>query len=267
MTKITWLTDIHLDCVNEEAARAFLETVRQQNADCVFITGDISISTDLTRHLRMIDEIVGRPTYFVLGNHDYWYSTIDHIADQLPRKLNEMSFMKWMNTSGVVKLSDTTCVIGHDGWYDCRNGQADPPAFMMVDWRTMGDFADCKSMKAVSAKCAAIAQRGWNHLEKAITAAVAQHFRKIVILTHVPPFKEAHFHEGRPGSDLANPFFTSKCLGDLLKAAAEKFPDRQFEVFAGHSHGKCDVQIAPNLLVHVGGAEYSKPIIQAVTSV
>ncbi|MBI5957735.1 MAG: hypothetical protein HY866_03300 [Chloroflexi bacterium] len=43
------------------------------------IGGDIDASLGLSANLKMIDWVLFGPVYFVLGNHDYYHSAIDHI--------------------------------------------------------------------------------------------------------------------------------------------------------------------------------------------
>ena len=57
------------------------------------------------------------------------------------------------------------------------------------------------------------------------------------------------------------PFFSSKVLGDLLLDYAMRYPDIHFEVYCGHTHTAHDYRAHDNLLVRVGGAEYSHPKI------
>ena len=71
-TERLWLTDLHLDMATDEARGHFLDKLAGIRYDAVLITGDISTSRHLTRHLAEISRACGpRPVYFILGNHDY----------------------------------------------------------------------------------------------------------------------------------------------------------------------------------------------------
>jgi Icc protein len=41
---------------------------------------------------------------------------------------------------------------------------------------------------------------------------------------------------------------------------------RRAAVFCGHTHGEGTAHILPNLVVHTGGADYGKPVVQKVLS-
>lgn len=261
--KACWLTDIHLNFLEEAQTKEFLETVRDCDADMVFLTGDISESPVLAMHMTMIDQIVAKPVYFVLGNHDFWYTSVAHMQANFPRFLNGRSYLKWLSVLGVVPLDTSTCILGHEGWYDCRYGDPVNSGFMMADWRFMGDYYGCGTKQAIIERSQSLAQVSIDHFRKHLPDAIRR-FERIVILTHFPPFDDTHVYNGAIGSPYAQPYFTNRILGELLKAAAQANPTKEFIVFAGHTHGRVSKQVLPNLAVHVGGANYKSPEIQPI---
>jgi Icc-related predicted phosphoesterase len=92
-------------------------------------------------------------------------------------------------------------------------------------------------------------------------------FPRVILLTHVPPFRESCWHEGRISSDDFLPHFTCKAVGDVLLEIVESRRDRELTVLCGHTHGRGEVEILPNLRVVTGGAEYGKPELQRVIEV
>lgn len=264
--KICWLSDIHLNFVSEEAAKALFESVRVHDSQCVFVTGDISESPALSFHLDLMDQIVGKPVYFILGNHDFWYSTTQMIWENLPKLVNKMSFMKYMTAGTYMPLDTETCVIGHDGWYDARYGDAAGSKFGMRDWSIMGDYVNCKNIHQVIEKSQEIAAHSVEHFRKNLVETVKR-YKKIVLLTHMPPFDDTHIYQGQIGEAHAQPWFTNRMLGELFYTAAKANPGIQFVVFAGHTHGRISKDILPNLLVHVAGVDYGAPVIQSITSI
>ncbi len=92
-------------------------------------------------------------------------------------------------------------------------------------------------------------------------------FRHVIVLTHVPPFRESCWHEGKVSDDNWLPFFACKAVGDALREAMAAAPDRQMTVLCGHTHGSGEAQILPNLRVLTGGAVYGKPSVQRVIEV
>ena len=90
---------------------------------------------------------------------------------------------------------------------------------------------------------------------------------KVIVATHVPPFCEAAWHEGRPSSDDFLPFFACKAVGDVLLEAARSHPKCQILVLCGHTHDGGELQVLENLRVVTGPAEYGKPEIQQIIEV
>ena len=73
--RLAWATDIHLDHANEAARRKFCESVNEQ-ADAVVIAGDIAESRILGASLTMLADLIVRPVYFILGNHDFYRGSV-----------------------------------------------------------------------------------------------------------------------------------------------------------------------------------------------
>ncbi|MGI6494791.1 MAG: hypothetical protein ACOX5G_01650 [Kiritimatiellia bacterium] len=89
-------------------------------------------------------------------------------------------------------------------------------------------------------------------------------FEHTVVVTHVPPFLEASWHDGRFCDPDWLPFFTCKAVGDVLSRFMMQHPARRMTVLCGHTHGGGTSRILPNLIAVTGSAEYGNPAIQAV---
>lgn len=70
--RYAWMTDIHLEFLQDHEAISFVEKIAGQKFDGLFMTGDISTAERLEFHLRLFGERCRTPVYFVLGNHDYY---------------------------------------------------------------------------------------------------------------------------------------------------------------------------------------------------
>ena len=81
MSKYGWATDVHLDFVKNDERKliAFSESLIKDNPTGIFLTGDISIAKQLIYHLSVIEKVVQRPIYFVLGNHDYYGASTEQV--------------------------------------------------------------------------------------------------------------------------------------------------------------------------------------------
>jgi len=281
MTNVAWCTDVHLDFLDNRTNEivAFGESLIKDNPDVVLITGDISIANSLVYHLSALERVVQRPVYFVLGNHDFYGGGIEHVRKEMKELGNSSQYLKYLPTTPYVALSSTTGLVGHDGWYDTGYGNVKASNFIMNDWIRISDYVNEGAMGGVSmygghapnyAKIVTISKKlaheATVHVMNGIKAAVRYH-KVILIATHFPPFEEAHVYNGQKGDAAHQPWYTNKMMGDMIKQAAAAYPKVRFEVFAGHTHGKFDGQIANNLYCHVGGAEYNDPKLQNVIKV
>ena len=94
-----------------------------------------------------------------------------------------------------------------------------------------------------------------------LAQAIEQRPKKIIVLTHVPPFKEVCLHNGQISDDGWLPYFSSKVMGDVLMPFANDNPSIDFLVLCSHTHSDAHYQPLANLTVKTGKAEYYHPII------
>ena len=139
MMRLAWLTDIHLNFLDSVERRQFLETVAER-ADAVAITGDIGESVNVIEFLKEMEEILRRPIYFVLGNHDVYRGSIGKTRDELAKYAKQSEFLVDMTATSVVALSPETALIGHDGWADARLGDFENSTVFMNDHMAIQDF-------------------------------------------------------------------------------------------------------------------------------
>ena len=205
---------------------------------------------------------VARPVYFVLGNHDYYDGSIKEVRKDVSALCVDSPNLNWLSESGVIPLSDQTCLIGHGGWGDGRLGNF---------WSSQIEMNDFTCIREISlpVKEDRLEEIRWlgdeaaKHLKELLPAALDQ-YAHVVVLTHVPPFEEAAWHRGRPSTDDFLPFFSCKAVGDVVKAAMLSHPDQRMTVLCGHTHGKGFCQLLPNLEIYTGGAKYGRPRVQRV---
>ncbi|MGB0911905.1 MAG: metallophosphoesterase, partial [Nitrospirales bacterium] len=80
--RIAWTTDIHLNFLNEQRRKIFFRSILEHNPDAMFITGDIAEAPSLSFHLQEMVDVIQKPIYFILGNHDYYYGSISAIRKE-----------------------------------------------------------------------------------------------------------------------------------------------------------------------------------------
>ena len=103
-----------------------------------------------------------------------------------------------------------------------------------------------------------LADRDAMRLKRQLKSAVKQNPKKIIVLTHVPPFAEASLYQQKIATEDYLPFFSSKATGDVLLKYAKEYKDTDFMVLTGHSHELACYRALDNLIVKVGDAEYGR---------
>lgn len=269
--KIAWFTDIHLDCVDNLRDTITRLKLEAKSSEIVVITGDISVGTSVVQHLKQLENALNKPIYFVMGNHDYYFSNILETRKKVTEACRHYSFAKYLGSIPYIKLNNSTALIGSDGWYDGINGNVDDSEIIMNDWIKIADFSPAvrptvmgKSLdKGIILQIArAICKASVAHVFKGIKSTV-DNFDHLIIATHFPPFVESYRKEKFESidSELVIPWYTSRMMGEMLLSAAKTYPNTQFTVLSGHTHGHFTGDILPNLHAKVGKSQYGAPQI------
>src|SRR5436309_7474365 len=83
MKRFGWVTDIHLNFLEPEALQAYHDLLRNQKLDGVLISGDIAEAPSVAGFLLGLRRGLGIPIYFVLGNHDYYFSSLQAVHERI----------------------------------------------------------------------------------------------------------------------------------------------------------------------------------------
>lgn len=266
MKRLAWLTDIHLEFVHApEEIDVFLDRVVAAEPDCVLLGGDTSTATRLADTLLMLDDRLRIPIHFVLGNHDFYHGSISQVrwlANDLTR---EHARLHWLPATGVVELTPHTGLLGHDGWGDGRLGKGADSELYLSDYSLIEDFIGLPARERFQ-KLNQLGDEAAKHFQNVLPAAL-ERFPHLILLTHVPPFRESCWYEGHVSGDEYLPHFACKAAGHEILRAAESHPQSLLTVLCGHTHGQGEVSILPNLRVKTGGAEYGHPRLHEVITV
>jgi len=284
--KLAWLTDLHLNFNSKPERSAFLDMVAEAEPDVVLIGGDIGESDTVRVYLEEIENHLQRDIFFVLGNHDFYGSSIERVRTEVSHLARKSPRLHWLPDVGVRNLSPTVALIGHGSWADGRFGNFMDSDLVLNDYVWITEFnpmlgapehvegasplhpspyyltgrqakvARLKTLNRLGDQAAA-------HVGEILPRALA--FRdQVIFLTHVPPFKEACWHEGRPSDDDSLPHFSCKAVGDTLVRIMKQHTSKRLTVLCGHTHGGAEAQILPNLTVSTGSAVYGRPCIQRI---
>ena len=267
MTRIAWMTDIHLNFLGTSQIETWLHTIKQDNYQAMLITGDIGEADSLEDYLIRIAEYLAVPIYFVLGNHDYYRSSIENVRANIRRLDTAHAQLNWLPEHGVIKLSDTVGLVGHGAWSDGGYGHFLGSNLMLNDYVLIQELSDLDSCARLL-KLRALGQSAALYIQRTLPIAL-QGFEQVYVALHVPPFQESCWHEGKtpPDDDDYLPHFTCKAVGDVLLELADDYPSKKITVLCGHTHGTGEVMMRPNLQVITEGAVYGQPMIARIFTV
>jgi predicted phosphohydrolase len=271
--KIAWCTDVHLDSARDCALK-LASRISCEDADAVLLTGDISNSIDFASHLTQLQQLTLLPIYYVAGNHDYYGGSIKQMRKKVFPALSKLEDLVYLTQSTPIRFGDVA-LVGCDGWYDTLAGNYNAANFVMNDWRSIEEFMMTtggvlspqilNTMKDVVARCAKqIARDDNNALINKIDTALADGAKKIIIATHVPPYVDACMYRGTKSGTGFLPWYCNASLGALISERAEEHENVLFEIYSGHTHGRCRHLEMKNVLVNVGDADYGDPKVQFV---
>lgn len=266
--RLTWLTDTHLNFIRHPEAW-WAETVAEGH-DAFLFTGDITTGSQVPWTIEMLAD-AQRPVYFVLGNHDYYGFSIEKLRRRLAGLPAEPAgrWAKWLGNEGVVRLTESSALIGDDGWYDGRNGEYMRTDVQLNDFYQIPEFKGHKKgalLKVIQRYADASAARV---RDLCLQAASDPAVRHVYVATHVPPFANAAWHMGQPSDPFFQPFFSSRVMGEAIVDATAEFRVRggRVTVLCGHSHSEGTIYPASGMEVHTGKAEYGRPEVYRVLDV
>ena len=261
---IIWLSDIHLNFLKESERKEFYKTVK--GGKLVVVSGDIAESQDFAYLIKEMEEHTQLPVYFVLGNHDFYGSSVEKVK-------KEASKLKYLGSTPGVPLSTDSILIGVDGWGDCRAGDYENSRLTMSDWIYIDELraaygpmtylpkTDCDLLKDTLQK---LADKDAALMVRRVRKAIKEKYTNIVLVSHVPPFEEACLYAGKKSTPSGLPFFCSTVLGEKILPIAKDNPDVKFTWLSGHTHSRCTYKPCDNLTVKVADAQYFMPKVEEI---
>ena len=266
--RLGWLTDIHLNFLDANERKKFYQEIINTRCDSVLVSGDIAEAPSIKNILQELATFIKKPIYYILGNHDYYRGQIDEVRNEMTALTESNEYLFWLPASNPMSLDNNTLLVGQDGWADGRLGDYHNSRVAINDSRMIADLFQEKIQGRFQllAKMQQLADYDASQLQAHLIQAAIQRPQRIIVLTHIPPFKEACLHEDKISNDDWLPYFASKASGDVLMNICTTHPDIDFLVMCGHTHGKATYRPFPNLRVEAGHAEYNKPEIQRIIS-
>lgn len=245
-----WLTDIHVDFKNKETVDRFFDSIASEKARGICITGDMADKEQSISFLEELSKKVDFPIYFVLGNHDYYGSSILSFQKKIESFFEGNPSVVYLPSQEEIGVSDTTAIIGIDNWYDLEIGNYFKSEVRLRDFTEIADFMILEKHQL------------YDHFQKGSRNTIFQVKRKlekafenyahVILLAHVPPFIEACLYKNKPADEEHAPFFIQGLLGSFLLEFMEGYREKSLTVLSGHTHHKAFYQPLPNLVVKVG---------------
>lgn len=287
--KLAWLTDIHLNLASRLERRKFFNTISALECDALLIGGDIGESDSVCRYQRDLDALVPCNAYFVLGNHDYYRSSILQVRVEVSKLTRSSHRLHFLPDVKIVELTSKTALLGDGCWADGRFGdfrgsevllsdyiwiqEFNPALFIMSGGNELtsphpgasistGQYAKRTGLNIMQA----LGDEAARHIDHCLSKAL-KYYENLILLSHVPHFIEACWHEGLPCSEEILPHYSCKAVGDVLNRRAVLHRSKQIQVFCGHTHSGGEVWIAENLVVRADTAIYGYPDIQCTLEV
>ena len=261
LRRLAWATDIHLNFVQGDV-RGLREQLAGAGPDGLVITGDISEAPTLERDLAALDRALWLPTFIVLGNHDFYGGSVRAVRALVTGVCRRSRWLRYLPAEGVVPLGADTALVGHDGWADGRLGDFEHSSIVLNDYLVIEDLAGLKP-KARLERLHQLGDEAAAHLRRFLPQALDR-FRNVIVATHVPPFREACWHEGKIGDDEHLPHFGCGAVGQALLPIMRSRPEQHMLVLCGHTHSRGVARVLPNLVVKTGGATYGQPMLAEV---
>lgn len=253
--KYLWFTDTHFDKVLPWTFANFIRRIRRENPKGVFLTGDISNGALTPYHLKIMALALDCPIYFILGNHDYHYSSIRKTHDKIRKLCDKHENLIWVTDNGVIHLNEEVCLIGTEGWYDVEEGK---PSYLKLtfDWFMVKDFRKLPSMNDRIDVWREMAAKSAHDIADKLEKAIEQDYKSIYLMTHVPPWREATRDVGTFMEKFWLPYNTNLRIGRSIEKIMNDHKKRYVTVLAGHTHTDCWIHVARNIECKVNNAKY-----------
>jgi len=197
--KIAWMTDIHLNFIDLTTRQKFYQKIIDSECNSVLLSGDIAEAPSIKNILQELAIFIKKPIYFVLGNHDYYRSQVDEVRIEMTALTASNEYLFWLPASPPLQLDNNTLLVGQDGWADGRLGDYHNSRVVLNDSRMISDLFQEKLVgrSQLLAKMQQLADYDASQLQEQLIQAAIQRPQRIIVLTHIPPFKKRACMKGK----------------------------------------------------------------------
>ena len=231
---ISWITDPHLNHL--EKPNEVIEAWAEEPTDALVITGDIADAGSIEWYLKRIDETVQKPVYLVLGNHDFYGGSlegVDKTVEAVVEKSENLFCPKYSDAPLV--LNDHWCLAGHHGWYDAGYGDGLNSRAELWDWDMIDELRECSDKEQRLGLLRSLGSISANHVFEQLKDVQT---KNVLIMTHVPPYKELCKYRGVQTDDSWLPWYANRSMG----LALDRIRHANKLVLSGHTHSYAKVE-------------------------
>ena len=253
--KYLWFTDTHLNNVLPWTKALFIKNLIKERPKGIFLTGDISNGLTTTFNLKLLAKFVKCPIYFVLGNHDYYFSSIEETHNKIRKMCKQYPNLIWLTESDIVGLTNEVALIGTEGWYDASIGEPDYLRYTL-DWRLIKDFKKTQFMSERLDMFRQLADKSCSIISDKLNKALEQGYKTIYLLTHYPPWIEATRDAGTIMEKFWLPYNVNFRLGRTIEDVMVNHKKRNVTVLSGHTHCDAWIHVSRNIECKVNKAKY-----------
>jgi 3',5'-cyclic-AMP phosphodiesterase len=253
MKTLLWITDAHMDHLSPTMEDAWFEKLANANADMLLLGGDTANSRIFGRILARIQREFPGKVALVAGNHDYYHTSISDFRTQLASHYRSgVIVFEPGCQSEPLPLADGVYLCGSGGWGDATAGCADASAMELNDEHLIAELRT----HYLTNRLRELGKESATHLQEQLES-VPVDTSCVIVLTHVPPWPDACWHEGRQSDAWALPRFCWQAGGNVISQAAQQMPETQFIVLCGHTHSD-GIWKMKNLTCHTAGSAYGR---------
>lgn len=254
-SKYLWITDPHCNNLFPWQRYSFMAKLKREEPKGIFLTGDISNGLLLIHDLKMFAGL-GIPCYFVLGNHEYFWSSRVKIHEKVRRLCQEYPLMVWLEEQEEpIRLDDEICIIGAEGWFD--GAQGDPKWLnWKADWWLIKEFRQLSSFKQRLAYARQLAEESCTKVKRRLQKALDQDYKTIYLLSHFPQWLELTRDQGTIMERFWLPYNTNIRLGKTIEEVMDGYKKRRCIALVGHTHSPVYCRVSRNVECQVGEGRY-----------
>lgn len=253
-------SDTHFNFTFPWTRYDFINKIKEENPAGLILSGDISCG--LTIHDMLVflaKKLEYIPIYYVLGNHDYYSTSIGSITNSLQNLHVKYPNLLWLTKQDIIPLNDKVALIGDDGWYDVRLGN---PIYLHynLDWIMISEFRKLSSFEEKIQYGRRLAEESTERLKIKLERALRE-YQTVYIITHMPPYEEACRGKGTDTEEFWLSYNVNFTMGKMIENVMNNRDTQNVVVIAGHSHVPAIVQVAHNIECLVqSGKYYGSPI-------